>query len=373
MMGDHHSFFFLFVFLLLVYFIWMDLALYYKLQSGYDDLLSVQEYQKSTTSTSTPTINTNVSFYDPFSPISVKLLMLDHLNHYVYYPLCHFLDSKLLHISDRLFFITPDMISLSHVAVAAVGAKCISNADSLSQRRLGVILFELRSMLDSYDGIVARARRNVRGLTQVSGNWGYWMDGICDAAGTLLFFFAAWILLQKKGFGCNGRHSGGQLLPTISSRSASRENLLHVEEEAAPFIKPTYLSTPVYSKFRLATWVVLALVVQQFFSSLFWNRYMEGFHNLLERPGNLAVKNLQVADMKSTPFWIISWSWKLFNPHAQMSILLAFVFFDVAGKSFFWLRYLGFLPLATLVLSSETYMQFVSSQIASVTSLVVNS
>lgn len=77
------------------------------------------------------------------------------------------MDTHLLHISDKLLFITPDMISLSHVAIAALGARLVIS-ESLTQRRIGVVLFELRSMLDSYDGMVARARRNEKGMTQVS-------------------------------------------------------------------------------------------------------------------------------------------------------------------------------------------------------------
>ena len=67
----------------------------------------------------------------------------------------------------------------------------------------------------------------------------------------------------------------------------------------------------------------------------------------------------QVSTLKSSPFWIISWSWKILNPHSQMSFLLCFVFFDRAGRVFLWLRYLGFIPLAALVACSEVHMQTV--------------
>ena len=44
MVLDNH-FFIVLVSLILIYFLWMDLALYYKLQSGHDDLLVVQAYK----------------------------------------------------------------------------------------------------------------------------------------------------------------------------------------------------------------------------------------------------------------------------------------------------------------------------------------
>ncbi len=418
---DNH-FFIVLASLVLIYFLWMDLALYYKLQSGYKDLLVVQAYEAlNETSTSNAPVGNGEAYYDPSKPISVKLLMVDHLNHYIYYPACWWLDTHLLHISDRLLFISPDMISLTHVAVAAVGARCLVS-DSLPQRRIGVILFELRSMLDSYDGMVARARSNTRGMAQVGGSWGYWMDGICDAVGTCLFFAGAWVLLQKRHIVMARRKKtpSASTLASASkdlemmnsvSRSASTDNLLFsVEEETSPFLStcempsgpllspsgtdkgvstsasgsgsvapgtltlqsssssPTSPPLPLITihhqpglaatYLRMASVTVAALLAQQFFSSLFWNRYMSGFHELLEVPrASPTAKDFQVTALKSSPLWIICWSWKLINPHAQMSLLLCFVFFDCAGSVFLWIRYLGFLPVMAVAAMSEVHMQ----------------
>ena len=77
------------------------------------------------------------------------LFLLDHSNHYIYYPLGSWIDSDILHISEKLTFITPDMISLSHVMVAAFGAKFLAS-ELLLHRRLGVLLFELRSFLGNF-------------------------------------------------------------------------------------------------------------------------------------------------------------------------------------------------------------------------------
>ena len=72
--------------------------------------------------------------FDPFNPMSLKLLMLDHTNHYIYYPLGSWIDVDILHISDRLLFITPDMISWSHVLVAGLAAKFLAS-EVLFQRK----------------------------------------------------------------------------------------------------------------------------------------------------------------------------------------------------------------------------------------------
>lgn len=132
----------------LMYCAWMDVALYYKLQSHPENLLLTQNYvaekENGASATTTTSSESYTQSFDPFNPISLKLLMLDHLNHYIYYPIGSWLDVDILHISQKLTFITPDMISLSHVMVAGVAAKFVSS-EILLQRRIGVLLFELRS------------------------------------------------------------------------------------------------------------------------------------------------------------------------------------------------------------------------------------
>ena len=155
----------IFIVLLLVvlmYYAWMDVALYYKLQSHPENLLLTQNYQEfkipsKTNQSTTPKITPKMEAFDPFNPLSLKLLMLDHANHYVYYPLGSFLDLDVLKISEKLTFITPDMISFSHVMVGALAGKFLSS-EMLNQRRIGVLFFEVRSFLDSLDGLVARSR-----------------------------------------------------------------------------------------------------------------------------------------------------------------------------------------------------------------------
>ena len=68
-----------------------------------------------------------------------------------------FLDLDVFKISEKLTFISADMISFSHVMVGAVAGKFLGS-EILNQRRLGVLLFEVRSFLDSLDGLVARSR-----------------------------------------------------------------------------------------------------------------------------------------------------------------------------------------------------------------------
>ena len=64
-------------------------------------------------------------------------------------------------------------------------------------KRFGVLLFELRSFLDSLDGLVARSRANQRAIVADSSQWGYWVDGLCDLFGTIFFMIAVLLICQK--------------------------------------------------------------------------------------------------------------------------------------------------------------------------------
>ena len=131
------------------------------------------------------------------------------------------------------------------------------------------------------------------------------MDGICDAVGTCFFFAACWLLMQKRnvmkrssGTGTNSS-SGEESL--VLSRSASSENLFSVDE-GLPFIESSASSGPTSVAtrlFRVSTVTILALLAQQFFSSLFWNRYMQGFHQLLEVPVPAAQKAAEAFQVRS--------------------------------------------------------------------------
>ena len=125
---------------ILLYFAWMDVALYYKLQSKTSYLLLTQNYvkakndllklknvnqsivvvEKLTTQKTPSSSPIDLTSFDAFNPISIKSLMLDHTNHYIYYPLGSWIDKDLLKISESWTYVTPDVISWSHVIVASV-------------------------------------------------------------------------------------------------------------------------------------------------------------------------------------------------------------------------------------------------------------
>jgi hypothetical protein len=313
------------VLVLIMYFAWMDVALYYKLQSQPENLLLTQNYQEAkdklvvNNATTTPPDAVSKKsvhgdhIFDPFNPISIKLLMLDHCNHYIYYPLGSWIDSDILNISDGLTFITPDMISLSHVAVAGVAYKFLSS-ESLTHRRLGVLLFEVRSFLDSLDGLVARARSNQRAMVADHTQWGYWMDGLCDLLGTTFLMFGVLNLCQRavprSVVNFKVRPSVYNWVPTIMRKSPATS-----ESDQEPFLPTTTVTIPSMHGggaiiLRHSTVIVACLSLMLFLASDLWNRYMEQYHVLLEVPIATATaagnaEKLQLETVRSASFWCV--------------------------------------------------------------------
>nr|XP_053620505.1 ceramide phosphoethanolamine synthase [Plodia interpunctella] len=153
------------LFLVLVYCICMDTFLFLRIQNYKIDLFDVPEnWTESSTRSAVRNYEDVIWVPCSINPIchpTVKGLMVDHINHYIYAPLCSMLDIG-LKISEKLLFLTPNMISFSHVIIACIGAKLLT-CQNLAARRLAIVLFQIRMFLDDLDGHVARERKHIKG------------------------------------------------------------------------------------------------------------------------------------------------------------------------------------------------------------------
>lgn len=131
---------------------------------------------------------------NPLCDVTVKALMLDHTNHYIFAPMATVFDD--FAGFSRSTIITPNMISFFHVFVALISGRMIAS-DSLGYRRVGVVLFQVRTFLDDLDGHVARAKRNIRGERSEIGTMGYYVDGICDGLGCIALMIGVFVFLKN--------------------------------------------------------------------------------------------------------------------------------------------------------------------------------
>lgn len=138
---------------LVLFYVYMDVNLYLRIQRYPVDRGNGENDNTTSNYKDISWVGCDIS---PLCDITVKAVLLDHTNLYVFAPLVTIVD-KILKVSE-VSWITPNSISFFHVFIAILSGKCIST-DSLSYRRLGVLLFELRTFLDDMDGHVARARK----------------------------------------------------------------------------------------------------------------------------------------------------------------------------------------------------------------------
>lgn len=87
--------------------------------------------------------------------------MNDHTSQYIVSPAAEYFDA-FTHFSTMFYFITPNMISFFHLALAFVASRFVAN-ESLYYRRIGVLMYEVRTFLDTMDGVVFRSHTHTKG------------------------------------------------------------------------------------------------------------------------------------------------------------------------------------------------------------------
>lgn len=252
MAGCEESCGFYFVFALVTFFVWMDL-------SFFDELAEHGSLYNSS-------MAENMMF-----PVkSSKIRMQDHADHYVFFPCMKILNEK-----TGLYTvpgITPNLISGTHLFLAIMAAKCFISG-SLCIRRVGVLLYQIRSSLDILDGVVFRAQQNITGkFLSVWGSMGYLIDAFADLCGGLLIGVACTIFLNR--------------YPPWKRVRTKR----HVDElesgrnKAVCFPAGEEEERYVHVSRRSVNIKMLLCIVQIVARSGFWDHYLHSYVDLLEVP-----------------------------------------------------------------------------------------
>lgn len=264
----------------------------------------------------------------PLCDVTVKALLLDHTNHYIFAPMVTIVD-RILKISE-ITWITPNSISFFHVFIAILSAKCIS-IDSLTYRRIGVVLFEFRTFLDDMDGHVARARKNIKGERSEIGTSGYYIDGLCDAMGSVALLIGIFVFLKN-----NPPRRGYMQLPVLSTETKERCENNVVCKVARK---------------------VCCFTLQLLISSAAWNRYIAIYQDLLERNDVTANEFLrQNIVFKSSFFFCVAWFWRIVSVHNMIHGLLLSVFCDKLWEFLRTVQYVGFGVLLSVICVTEIHI-----------------
>lgn len=313
--------------LILLYYVYMDINLY----------LRVHYYPVDRFNGENLTIKYNDVAWvnceiNPLCDITVKGLLLDHTNHYIFSPLATIVDD-ILGISQTLW-ITPNMISGFHVFVAIISGKCVAS-DNIAWRRTGVALFQFRTFLDDMDGHVARVRKHIKGERSETGTSGYYVDGICDTLGCVALIIGCFIYLKN---------------------NPPRRGYFPLQA----YVTPDKDSGIIY-KTKVTTKKVFRLIccfsAQLMISSTAWNRYIALYQNMLER-NNVTKKQFikQNIIFKSNWFFMVIWLWRLVNVHNMIHCLLLSIFCDKVWEFLRIMQYIGFVILLCIICITEMHL-----------------
>ncbi|CAH1113360.1 unnamed protein product [Psylliodes chrysocephalus] len=265
---------------------------------------------------------------NPLCEVTVKAVLLDHTNYYLFAPLVQIIDD-VMKIS-RTTWITPNSISFFHIFVAILSAKCVSS-NNLAYRRVGVVLFEIRTWLDDLDGHVARVRKNIKGEHSEIGSAGYYIDGICDAIGCTAFIIGIFIFLKNNP----PRRGYIQLPTTIDCKEPNLAQSLKVTTKKVV---------------RKVCYFSLQLII----SSTAWNRYIAVYQDMLENKSLPLVETLKQEQVfRSSFFFLIAWLWRVINVHSLMHLLLLSIFCDKLWEFLKNIQYVGYGILLSVICVTE--------------------
>lgn len=318
-------------FALLTYFLWMDVALYHRIQS-----------LQLAGPTPAPAPS---RLFSPFTGLSIKMMMLDQVNNYIHAPLANLFD-RVTRFTEVFYFITPNMISVAGVVSALAAAKVVT-AESLAMQRLAVLLMTLRTFLDAFDGQVARSRMGIVRLMSMRQTSGYMVDGVADTIGFTAFLVGCFLHLRRRVL------SSKHYLPMVQVEAVDKS----LPNGGSSF---SVVQHPV----KKVMVVALCFGAQMAISCFFWDRYINEYHILLETPGSRKERLSEVAQtevLRSSMMWIIMWFWRIANAHALMQMFLFAIFINRMWEFLLWIQYIGFAVLGTLVVFTEFHLRTVRS------------
>lgn len=273
---------------------------------------------------------------NPLCHVTVKALLLDHTNHYLFAPMATIFDNIVK--CSKSSWLTPNMISFFHVFVAILAAKLIAS-DSLCYRRVGVVLFQIRTFLDDLDGHVARRLKNIRGERSEIGTTGYYIDGLCDGLGCIALLIGIFVHLKN-----NPPRRGYTQLQAILPITDAKN------PDAGVVYKVKVTTKKVARK-------VLCFSGQLLLSSTAWNRYIAIYQDILERNDlspDQYIKQMFV--FKSTWFLSVVWLWRIVNVHSMLHCVLLSVFCDKLWEFLRMIQYSGFIILLVCICVTEMHV-----------------
>ncbi|KAL8580213.1 hypothetical protein ACOMHN_039994 [Nucella lapillus] len=287
--------------------------------------------------------------YSPFTHLSVKSLMNDHASQFITSPVVEYFDA-FTRFSTILYFITPNMISFFHLFLAFISARFVSS-ENLYTRRMGVILFEIRTLLDALDGVVFRSHTHTKGVYQsVRSSLGYYVDITCDGVGGVFLMFGVLFYLFKrfdpiKQSDLPWKSAEAGATGKIGANGLNGVGGIHVFSS--------------YSK-KMLFWKCWCYGIAIAIGGKFWDSVVGDFKGLFQTPlSDPTMSALQYDTCHSATTIFIMWIWRLFEGQALLQYVLVAIFIDRIWEFLNLMQYLMFAIVMGLYMLSLLYIRHV--------------
>ena len=206
---------------------------------------------------------------------TIKLRMQDYFGHYLFLPFCDWFE-HVFKISE-IPGVTPNVITFMHFICAIIAGKLISN-NSLTWRRAGTVIFELRSCLDILDGVVFRAQSHSVKFLSNHGTLGWYLDSGADTVGSLVAGVGVVVFYFRQ--------------PPLKGNSNKSKIKLHDEESDMKLLSDCgsadegEISIKKRERFsrRSIALTVFLYSLQVFIRSGLWDHFLNAYGDLLEKP-----------------------------------------------------------------------------------------
>eukprot|EP00794_Sanderia_malayensis_P020098 gene20098-22068_t len=259
----------------------------------------------------------------------------DHFGHYIFLPFCNWFEDT-FKISE-IPGVTPNLITLIHFICAIIAGKMVAD-NSLTWRKAGAVLFEIRSCLDILDGVVFRAQSHNPRFISNHGTLGWYLDSGADVAGSLFVALGTFVYfnhnppLKDSHHYRNGdkfmrdEESAMKLLPGGGGGRKS-------DDEDVMFKKRERFSS------RAINITIALYALQVFMRSGLWDHFLNAYGDLLEKPLPGVSRKLQAEVLEYHSTRLSLWSWKIFSADAFMHFTVVCVFFNGLWG---WMRFFVF-------------------------------
>ncbi|CAF1029913.1 unnamed protein product [Rotaria sp. Silwood1] len=320
--------------LFIIYLQLMELILYFKIRSrgSLDFTLSNTILNKTTNPT---TLTHTIHIFDP---LPIKKIMVEPIIHYIRSPLAENIETK-LHFTYYFPFISANAISLFHCFLSLITMKFLSS-ESLFRRQIGVIIFQFRTFLDCFDGVIYRAHTNNKRFKSYYGNFGYYVDvisdvlgGTCLIIGCLFYFYKqrpfrtklSPITRSNRHLSSSASDGGGDETDLIILNIDDEQSYSHIHSSSKKHDTNSNLLET-----KQTIFITLALFsVRYALSAMFWDRNVHAYEDLLDSKVYLSQqKALQLSILHSPLTILIFYLWRYLCALSIQDYLLFAIFID---------------------------------------------